>query len=253
MYLFEKRNYYLVPFDAHLVSPTMDDIIRRILDKDPLSQVLFLDRTDRVVAREVLINRILRGRAEMGGSRLRFVPRLSLNELDGLVAAVRVVLDVVPQYSPTSYAVATEALSLGTPVITMSGVHGKATCDESPDGTSAVPVAPSGNVVTALYAAMGMFPSWSTNESKAWPVQPGGVPPSVKPPIFEGESLKCCTASTVEEYVSLAVGLANHTDPAWSDAVRSTVAENYGALFENEAVVNDLDMFLPRVSTASRS
>ena len=100
----------------------MDDIIRRILDQDPLSQVLFLDRADRVVAREVLINRILRGKAEMGGSRLRFVPRLSLNELDGLVAAVRVVLDVVPQYTPTSYAVATEALSLGTPVITMAGM-----------------------------------------------------------------------------------------------------------------------------------
>ena len=215
-----------------MIPPEMDAIIRGILDRDRNADILFLDTSARVVAREVLINRLLQGRSanERGGGRVRFVPQVSTNELDGLTAAVAVVLDVSPQYGPASYAVATETFSLGTPVVTLlepfaddagAGVgHNSGTHDRQHYRS---------NVVAALYKEMGMSGD-------------AGDDP---------ENETCCIARTPEKYIDLAVRLASPANVQWRESVRQTIFRNSGPLFEDEAVVTDFDKFLRRVGTSA--
>ena len=65
--------------------------------------------------------------------------------------------------------------------------------------------------------------------------------------MYRAMELDDCVAATPEQYVEIALRLAN--DPAWRDEVRRKILERNHVLFENIAGVNDLADF---ISTAVR-
>ncbi len=173
---------YLCPMKLHKIHPDMDELVARILERDPHGRVVFIAddiRQDLALA----LQQRLTARLGSLSPRAVFIPYVNgVERFRQLLSQADVILDTPHHGGGTTVNL---ALSVGTPVVTLRGTTSR------------------GLGTTAFYRLMGI----------------------------DG-----CVAQSADEYVSLAVSLAN--DAKKNQAMRAAILANRPRMIHNEAVVH---------------